>query len=1015
MKLSNKISIIIPVYNSEAYFDRCIGSVLEQSYPNLEVIVVNDGSKGDIDQRIKHYLEADDRVSYLKHEKNEGLFRARITGIKAAAGSYIAFLDSDDYVSYDYYRTLLARGEETQADIIIGKTVWENENGRFVYNYHDSCFQFELLRGDEIQEAYFSQEASCYSWHTVWNKLYRKTLIDRCLPFLESIHRHIVMTEDLCFSSVFFYEAQLVARAEEEAYFYCANEQASTNTTKITMQKFEKNVEDMKCVFDVVSQYLERKGAQERILEHFRRAKLHYARMWQNLLNTAFSKPERKVGQKYLDCFCADIPMERLSDDFFYESLQTPWKGALEYFKQRIGQGTEQYISFDLFDTLVQRPFYQPEDLFLLLDTKFHRLSGSSVSFSKMRQLGERQARAALAARRPMEQDITLTEIYAAIGEIYSLGPEILREMQEEEKRLEVGFSTIRKSGRSIFQFAKAIGKKIFIITDMYLERPAIENILQKNGYSGYERVYISSEERRLKYNGDLFRCVFRDIPEAEKNILHVGDSWNSDIEGSKKAGIESIFLPKAIEVFENKIKDCCTNSCATLDCKAMGGMIAIERTPKNLGYRTMKALVAHQYFDDPYRPFRADSDMNSDPYFIGYYAVGMHLLGLCKWIDREVQKSGCKTVHFLSRDGYLPMQAYRYYREISHTHVRLSYLQTSRKSLMPMIVKTPENFFQLPVEYRAHSPRTLLRLLSFAAKELPEQQAAAIWKKYHIVPERRFEDEMDYAKFIRCFLREFYSEEKHQNAQGALRKYFAQIKQGDIAFDMGYSGRIQAAISDACGRSVDVLFVHEDYDSSIQMKDYAGFQISSFYDYRPAVSGLFREQMLSEYCGSCVGYRSEGEKVLPMIEENDKTACDCCVIKNIQRGALEFVRDFTGLMAKNALFMDFSSIEASYPFEGLMKGASLTDLQIFRASYFEDDVWGAQKFINIEDYLRQQLAELNRKEKAETAAAESGEIRQETILELMNRKSKLVRALLWLLIDPRKFKEKARKNLCRR
>ena len=185
--MSKKISIIIPVCGTERFFDRCMYSVLRQTHADLEIIVVNDASSGDIDERIIPYLEKDDRIRYLRHEENRGLFRARVTGLEAAGGDYVAFLDSDDYISLDYYRTLLERAVESDADIVIGKTVWEEKENKFVYNLHDSCFHFDTLQGEQIRQAYFSQEAGCYAWHTVWNKLYRMDLVRRCLPWFGRI------------------------------------------------------------------------------------------------------------------------------------------------------------------------------------------------------------------------------------------------------------------------------------------------------------------------------------------------------------------------------------------------------------------------------------------------------------------------------------------------------------------------------------------------------------------------------------------------------------------------------------------------------------------------------------------------------------------------------------------------------------------------------------------------------------------------------------------------------------
>ena len=136
-----KVSVIVPVYGTEEYFDRCMKSLLHQTLEQIEIVVVNDGSGGNIKEVIKEY-ETDNRVKFLNNDINHGLLRARVQGSLVATGDYIAFLDSDDYVSFDYYRSLLNKAEREESDITIGKTVWVENDNKYVYNLHEANFQF---------------------------------------------------------------------------------------------------------------------------------------------------------------------------------------------------------------------------------------------------------------------------------------------------------------------------------------------------------------------------------------------------------------------------------------------------------------------------------------------------------------------------------------------------------------------------------------------------------------------------------------------------------------------------------------------------------------------------------------------------------------------------------------------------------------------------------------------------------------------------------------------------------
>lgn len=217
----DKLSIIIPVFNTEKYLSRCIDSVINQTYKNLEVIVVNDCSPGNAEEIISTYTKYDSRIKYVTYEKNRGLFRARVAGAEQAMGDYIAFLDSDDYVTLDYYNTLMKSAKKYNSDIAIGNTIFERVDGSdYVRNLHDECFNFEVLRGECVRKTYYEQKGLCFSWHTVWNKIYKKKLWDKCYPFYKEINNHLIMTEDIAFSSLLFYYAESVSTVKNDGIFY---------------------------------------------------------------------------------------------------------------------------------------------------------------------------------------------------------------------------------------------------------------------------------------------------------------------------------------------------------------------------------------------------------------------------------------------------------------------------------------------------------------------------------------------------------------------------------------------------------------------------------------------------------------------------------------------------------------------------------------------------------------------------------------------------------------------------
>lgn len=993
-----KLSIVMPVYQTEQYVDRCIESVLKQSYKNIELIVVDDGSGGDIKERIKAYRKQDSRIRFLSNQQNRGLFQARLAGAQRAKGQYLAFIDSDDYVTRDYYHVLLEAALEEDADIAVGKTVFEDPDGsRYIRNFHDACFYFHKIEGEEVKKRYFGQQGRCFSWHTIWNKLYKKELWDRCMPYYAGIRGHVVMTEDIAFSSVLFYFASSVATAQNEAYFYCANQDASTNTDRVTFRRFEKNIADIRTVFDFVEDFLKQEKADDRYQNDFHEWRKYYARMWRYMPDERLPVNMAKKGTRMLRDFCPDETGKLTRDDAFFDAAKTPWNGGLESLKQAILESGDTYVSFDIFDTLIKRPFYEPSDLFGLLNKYAEPLLDPGLSFRKMRMQAETYARKKYARLHPEWEDITIDEIYECLSKLYGIKEEIADRMKEHEKELEIRFASARHAGKELYDAALLAGCSILLVSDMYLDRGTIEAILRSCGYDGYKKLYLSSQVRKAKFTGSLFAHVKKETGEGASHIYHIGDHWQSDYINAQKNGFSPLFFPKAVEVFENKIKGVTTNACGFLAHKAAGAGVNTEELYQSQGLRCMLSLVYSRYFDNPYRSFCAESDLNMDPFLVGYYAVGMHLAGLSAWLLSECMEHGVRTLHFLSRDGFLVMQAYHMLSKSYPAAARPNYLYASRRAVFPGMITCKQSFYQLPVEFRCHCPKTLLALLRFASKNMEEGQKETLCAAHGWKYDRKFTDESQYHAFIRFFLAHLYSEKTLKNSRKDAQAYYSLIKEGDGTFDMGYSGRIQSAISRLAGKGIDAWFVHSDHALSDQMQRTGKYRIHNFYDYVPLVSGVLREHLLSDYGPACVGFCSKDGHVTPLMENSKKGCGDLFVIRTVQDAALEFVGDFCRIFDGFFEWVPFRAQEVSMPFEGFLCGSGYMDRKIFAASYFEDQVYGADENINIEAFINRNIPYQEGK---------NGRVQcVDWIVRMMQGRSKWAKAAAYWIVDREFFK----------
>lgn len=206
------ISVIIPVYGVEKYIGQCLESVINQTYKNLEIIVVNDGTKDRSADIAKEYAKKDSRINVYDYE-NGGLSVARNRGLAAANGEYIAFLDSDDWLECNFYSTLIEYIELHNLDMVKCGIIEKSSDGKIENNI---VFENELIV-DNFDKSGFNYYFAGMLWTVVWNALYRKDLAKRvCFP-------ENVIHEDNYSSGMYLYLSSRFAAIKYKGYYYRVN------------------------------------------------------------------------------------------------------------------------------------------------------------------------------------------------------------------------------------------------------------------------------------------------------------------------------------------------------------------------------------------------------------------------------------------------------------------------------------------------------------------------------------------------------------------------------------------------------------------------------------------------------------------------------------------------------------------------------------------------------------------------------------------------------------------------
>ena len=192
-------------------------------------------------------------------------------------------------------------------------------------------------------------------------------------------------------------------------------------------------------------------------------------------------------------------------------------------------------VSFDIFDTLLKRDVPTPKDVFTLLEKQFRRKFGGNINIGGLRSGAEAKAAAILGRR-----EVSFQEIYQAID---GISDEEREWLMAEEVRIESAVCRRCYPMGKVFDWCAGRGIPIILVSDMYLPREIITQLLYSAGYSGWKRLYISAEERGNKANGTLFDIVLREECLKPGELLHIGDSLRGDYMTPRGKGIQAILV----------------------------------------------------------------------------------------------------------------------------------------------------------------------------------------------------------------------------------------------------------------------------------------------------------------------------------------------------------------------------------------------------------------------------------------------------------------------------------------
>lgn len=238
------VSVIIPVFNVEKYIARCLDSVINQTYKNLEIIVVNDATPDNSMYVVEEYAARDNRIRIVHNPRNMGLMMTRKNGYTVATGDYLTFVDSDDYLPLNAIEVMLGKAEETHADIVAGNFYIHDLAGNS--DVRKNSLSFGDTTPDYLRSLLKNEFA-----HNLWAKLYKREL------FVAHAYIHyegMVNAEDKALFYQIIMNVKKMVCIEGIVYHYMVNKQSSTNV-KLTLSQIECVIKANKIVNDACDNY----------------------------------------------------------------------------------------------------------------------------------------------------------------------------------------------------------------------------------------------------------------------------------------------------------------------------------------------------------------------------------------------------------------------------------------------------------------------------------------------------------------------------------------------------------------------------------------------------------------------------------------------------------------------------------------------------------------------------------------------------------------------------------------
>lgn len=541
-------------------------------------------------------------------------------------------------------------------------------------------------------------------------------------------------------------------------------------------------------------------------------------------------------------------------------------------------------ISFDIFDTLIKRNISEPQKVFDLLQNEFKKIFKSELDIKQLRINSERE----LIRINPTKEN-TLLEIYENIK---NLNEYERKWLIKNEELIELKLCQKNVFFFDLYQWCIKNNKKVYIVSDMYLSKDIIEKILINSGYSDWSGLFVSSEFRKRKSSGELFKYVLQQINCKADDVIHIGDSLRGDYLEPKRMGLNAVLIPT----------------------------VTIPIKTQNIGCDIIESFINNNHYD-----------FEDEYYNIGYSVLGPALYGYTVWLGKQLKDKKISKVFFLMREGKLLKSSFDI---VNDTDIESKLLYVSRRAVTFSRVKDANNLDDIIGLMHMNRGKLTVRSL-LSACLYSEEEIMAICDRASFDADVYIESltkEMNDCLYdiiqdsVKC---------KATTQWQYLKLYLNQIGFTNrvAVADVGWHGTIQEGLLYFDMAEISGFYIGTKNKAGAKsIANAKGYYFENNKNYKIQREIMFSvdlfEMMFLCTEGSTIGYEEINGKIYPQKNAPEHSLENAMHIEKMQDAALEFIKDFKN--AKLNIFDLFNEKDFIVPYENLVNPPKIKTINMF-------------------------------------------------------------------------------------